>query len=303
MLTPHTIQDLYDTIGLSSDGEVNFTIQSVPDIHPEIPFRSPVLRADYFSFILTTRGRGVYKLDDQLYSFGDHSLYFTNPGHVKSYELHESKEAKIIMVNEHFLTRHVDHKPYDEFPFLLAELVPPHNPEAADFSDYQQLFAQIEEEFRKPSKYKNKILGNLMLVLLLKIKEKFWADYNPIEDGKHNDSKIVRAFKQALEDEFGKILGGGDQWASLQARHFGEQLNLHPNYLNAVIKSKTGRTLKEWISGRTIEVAKSLLIKSDYSAKEIGYLLGCSEPTHFGRFFKKHTSLTPIAYRKVRKVD
>lgn len=300
MLIPHTIQDLYHTIGLISAGEVNFTIQSVPDIHPELPFQSPVLRADYFSFILTKRGKGVYKLDDRSFPFGDQSLYFTNPGHVKSYELHASKEAQIIMVTEQFLSRHVDHKIYEEFPFLLAEIVPPHEPTAADFLEYQQLFSQMEEEFRKPSKYKDRILGNLMFVLLLKIKEKFWSDYNPIEEGQHN-SKIVTNFKKALEEEFGKILGGEDQQTVLQAQYFAEQLNLHPNYLNAVIKSKTGRTLTEWITSRTIEVAKSLLIESDYSAKEIGYLLGYSVPTHFGRFFKKHTQLTPIAYRKAQK--
>ncbi|MGD1840027.1 MAG: AraC family transcriptional regulator [Thermonemataceae bacterium] len=297
MIVPHTISDLYQTIGLPSDGEVNFSVLSVPDIHPQIPFKSPVLRADYFSFILTKKGEGVYYLDDNRFPFGDGSFYFTNPGHIKSYELAVSEEAYIIMTTESFLRENVHPEIYGEFPFLLAEIVPPHEQSPHDFEEYEQLFTQILREFNKESTYKDKILGNLMLVLLLKIKEKFWADYNPIAEGKGN-SRIVKSFKKSLEAEFKKILKGGQSSIKLQAQYLAEQLNLHPNYLNAVIKSKTGRTVNDWISKRTLSVAKSLLIDSTYSAKEIAYLLGYSEPTHFSRFFKKHTQLSPIAFRK-----
>lgn len=87
----------------------------------------------------------------------------------------------------------------------------------------------------------------------------------------------------------------------LQVQYFAEKLNLHPNYLNAVIKSKTGRTVNDWITERMLSVAKSLLINTSNSSKEIAYLLGFSEPTHFSRFFKKHTELSPNKYRKSHK--
>jgi len=296
-LAPHTISDLYQTIGLPYEQEPHFSILSVPDIHPEIPFKSPVLRADYFSFILTKKGQGAYCLDDHRFPFGDGSFYFTNPGHVKSYELDSSEEALIIMTTESFLRRNVHPEIYGEFPFLLAEIVPPHEQSAEDFGEYQHHFEQILLEFGKESQYKDRILGNLMLVLLLKIKEKFWANYDPLEEGKGN-SKIVQSFKKTLESNFQTVLKGEPQDVKLQAQDIAEELNLHPNYLNSVIKSKTGRTVQEWITKRTLSVAKSLLIDSTYSSKEIAYLLGYSEPTHFSRFFKKHTNLSPLTFRK-----
>jgi AraC family transcriptional activator of pobA len=64
MLVHHQIADLYKTLGLPFEQDIHFTILSIPDIHPEIPFKSPILRADYFSFILTTEGSGIYYLDD-----------------------------------------------------------------------------------------------------------------------------------------------------------------------------------------------------------------------------------------------
>ena len=279
------------------DQEIDFTILSIPDIHPQLPFRSPILRADYFSFILTKDGSGIYYLDDNKFPFSSRTIYFTNPGHTKSYELHESKEAYIITLTESFLRENVRSEIYDEFPFMLAEIVPPRTLSDKKFREFETLYKQILDVFENPSVYKNKILGNLFLILLLKLKEEFWLDYNPIFEGNRN-SQIVKSFKQLLESEFGKITEKQQSAGKLQVQHFAERLNLHPSYLNSVIKSKTGKTTNEWIVTRTLSTAKSLLNNTGLSVKEIGYRLGFSEPTHFNRFFKKHQNTTPIAYRK-----
>ncbi|HMQ46201.1 MAG TPA: helix-turn-helix transcriptional regulator [Saprospiraceae bacterium] len=300
MLIHHNISDLYKTLGLPVEQEIDFTILSIPDIHPHLPFKSPILRADYYSLILTREGSGVYYLDDHEFPFDSKTIYFTNPGHIKSYELVESGEAYIISLTERFLRDYVHEEIYGEFPFLLAEKAPPQKLSPDDFEDFNTLYKQILIEFRSTSLYKNKILGNLLMVLLLKIKEKYWTQYNPIEEG-NRDSQIVKSFKRLLEAEFKKILGNDRHEVKLQVQYLAEKMNLHPNYLNSVIKSKTGRTVNDWISKRTLSVAKSLLISTAFSSKEIAYQLGFSEPTHFSRFFKKHTQQSPATFRKSRK--
>lgn len=297
MLVHHKISDLYETLGLPYEEGIEFSILSVPDIHPQIPFKSPVLRADYFSFILTKEGSGVYYLDDHKFPFASRSIYFTNPGHIKAYELVESKEALIITLSEYFLREYVHTEIYEEFPFLLAEKAPPKSLSSNEFEEFEMLYKGILMESKTESQFKNKILGNLFMVLLLKLKEKFWSAYNPLMEGTR-DSQIVRSFKQLLELEFKKILEDEHQDEKLQVQDLAKELNLHPNYLNSVIKSKTGRTVNDWISERTLSVAKSLLMSTAISAKEIAFKLGFSEATHFSRFFKKHTQLTPTAFRK-----
>lgn len=297
MLIHHTIADLYKTLNLPFEQEIDFTILNVPEIHSHIPFKSPTLRADYYSFILTKDGCGIYYLDDHKFPFNSGSIYFTNPGHIKSYELNESNEAYIITLTENFLRENIHSEIYDEFPFLLAEIVPPKTLSEEKFKEYEILYKQILAEFEKSSIYKNKILGNLFLVLLLKLKEDFWLNYNPILEGSRN-SQIVRSFKQLLETEFRKVMKNQHNDSKVQVQDFAERTNLHPNYLNSVIKSKTGKTISEWIVLRTLSSAKSLLKNTTLSVKEIAYLLGFSEPTHFNRFFKKHQKTTPITYRK-----
>ena len=293
----HKIADLYQTLNLPVEQEIDFTVLSIPDIHPKIPFKSPKLRADYFSFILTKTGSGVYFLDDHKFPFGSKSFYFTNPGHIKSYNLAESEEAYIIAVTDDFLRQNVHAEIFTEFPFLLAEKSPPENLSKSDFEEFSILYNQILNEFNKESDFKARILGNLFTVLLLKIKEKFWLSYNPIEEGNRN-SQIVKLFKQLLELEFKKILRDAQIESKLQVQYIAEQMNLHPNYLNSVIKSKTGKTVNDWISHQTLSAAKNLLMNTSYPSKEIAYKLGFSEPTHFNRFFKKHTLISPGTFRK-----
>lgn len=300
IIVHHKISDLYKTLGLEIEQDIDFTVMSIPDIHEEIPFKSPKLRADYFSFILTKEGSGIYYLDENKFPYSSKTFYFTNPGHLKSYELEDTKEALIITLTEKFLRENVHLEIFSEFPFLLAEIVPPKKLSDYEFEDYEILYHQIIKEFEKNSTYKNKILGNLFTILLLKVKENFWSDYDPIEEG-NRDSQIVKSFKQLLELKFKEILKSEHSENKLQVQEIAKELNMHPNYLNSVLKNKTGRTVNDWISKRTLSVAKTLLSNTSFTSKEIAYKLGFSEPTHFSRFFKKHTKFTPGAFRKSNK--
>jgi len=73
--------------------------------------------------------------------------------------------------------------------------------------------------------------------------------------------------------------------------------------LCTVIKNKTGKSVKSWITEKTIAEAQALLSKTDLSVKAIAYKLKFPEPTHFNKFFKKHCRITPNAYRKSGKTS
>jgi AraC family transcriptional activator of pobA len=133
-------------------------------------------------------------------------------------------------------------------------------------------------------------------VLLLKIKERFWDTYNPIEEGSRS-SQIVKSFKKLLEKHYLELARGVLE-TPFHVQNYASVLNLHPNYLSQVIKSKTGKSVAAWISEKSVATAKALLKNTVLSTKEIAYRLGYSEATHFSRFFKKQTGVTPAAYRK-----
>ncbi|MRG45022.1 helix-turn-helix domain-containing protein [Chitinophaga sp. SYP-B3965] len=278
------------------DPQSDFTIHNLKDIHDVIPYKSPVFRTNFFSFVFVKDASGQYTTDDQVFNTVPGTIYFTNPGHFKSFDWREMREVCLVTLSESFLKENVHPKIFEEFPFLLAETVPPRVLQPEVFAQFEQLYLQIEKEYFGDSLYRNRLIGNLFVVLLLKIKEYFWEDYNPIYEG-NRSSHIVKTFKRTLEKHYRDLMSGkADKPYRIQ--DYADELNLHPNYLSNVIKSKTGKPIGTWISEKTIAEAKSLLQNSAISIKEIAWQLGFTESTHFSNYFKKHTDLSPVLFRK-----
>lgn len=164
------------------------------------------------------------------------------------------------------------------------------------FQEVGAINVQILNEYRKSTTSKYKIIGHLLAVLLFKIKEHIWNDYNPIYEG-NRSSQIVISFKRILEGHY-RDLSSGKADLAFRVQDYANALNLHPNYLSSVIKSKTGKNITAWIAEKTLTEAKSLLQNGAIPIKEISYRLGFSETSHFSNFFKKYERTSPVLYRK-----
>jgi AraC-like DNA-binding protein len=63
------------------------------------------------------------------------------------------------------------------------------------------------------------------------------------------------------------------------------------------LRAHLGMTAQSWIERRRLDVAKQRLSTEDTSFKEIAFALGFRHPPHFTAWFKRHTTLTPSAFR------
>ena len=193
---------------------------------------------------------------------------------------------------------------YYEFPFLIAEVAPPHYPEPSVFAEFDKLGKQLLTEFESSSPYKFKVIGSLTVVLLLRIKEWFWKGYDPLHEA-DTGSAIALTFKRNLEHHFRELLSGMcDGEASpvenrlFQVQDYAEAQYLHPSYFSTVIKRKTGKSVNTWIAEKTISEAQTLLLRSSQSVQEIAFRLGFKDAAHFSRFFKKHAQCSPSQFRQ-----
>lgn len=294
-----SVRDQYLHFGLPVDDideHTDFAIHNLKDIHHQLPYISQVFRPNFFSFVFVKDAFGKYTTDDLVFDTVPGTIYFTNPGHYKSYHWREITDVCLITLDESFLKENVHPDIFEEFPFLLAETVQPRVLAPAEFAEFEQLYTQIFKEYLAKSPYRNRIIGNLFVVLLLKIKEYFWKDYNPIYEG-NRSSEIVKTFKRMLEQHY-RDLSNRKAERVFRVQEYAEAQSLHPNYLSNVIKIKTGKAIGTWIAEKTITEAKSLLQNSSTSIKEIAWLLGFAESAHFSNYFKKHTTISPVLYRK-----
>jgi len=79
--------------------------------------------------------------------------------------------------------------------------------------------------------------------------------------------------------------------------YFAEELHLSANYFGDLIKKETGKSAKEYIQNKIIDIAKNKTFDTDKTVNEIAYELGFKYPQHFTRLFKNVTGFTPNEYR------
>ncbi|MEN0053813.1 MAG: AraC family transcriptional regulator [Mucilaginibacter sp.] len=292
------IYDLFKHLDVSVaqiDVNTDFTAFYVKELKP-LPFKSPVCRLNYFVFNFTKHGRGSYTIDEQTFEIKPNTIHFTNPGHCRVFEWTEVNEVFLITVSESFLKANVHRDIFEEFPFLLSETYPAKVVSSEVFAEFEYLFKQIHQVYLSSTPYRTRLIGTLLVAMLLKIKEYFWLDYNPICEG-NRSSQIVKNFKRLLEKHY-RDLHSGKVNQVFRVQDYADAQNLHPNYLSNVIKSKTERPIGSWIAEKTIIEAKSLLQNSNVSVKEIAYNLGFTDAAHFANYFKKHTNTSPLTFRK-----
>ena len=78
---------------------------------------------------------------------------------------------------------------------------------------------------------------------------------------------------------------------------YAEKLFITPKYLSTVIKRTSGYNATNWINRYVILEAQSLLKYSDKSIQEIADCLNFSNASFFGKYFKRHTGMTPGEYK------
>jgi AraC family transcriptional regulator, transcriptional activator of pobA len=291
-----SMSEFYASIGGTLEQDVDFTVHQLEEVHGEVPLKSPLFRANYYSILVIRKGRGRYIIDGQSYPTQDRTVYFTNPGHVKGFEIYQLSYGYVITFSESFLKQYVHESVLDEFPFLIAEVAPPNYPDPEVFQIFDDLGTQLLQEYQSDSPYKFRVIGNLTVVLLLRIKEWFWKTYNPMTEVS-GSSAIALTFKRNLESHFRNLLAGQCD-RIFQVQDYAQAQYLHPSYFSTVIKRKTGKSVNQWIAEKTISEAQALLARSQESVQEIAFRLGFKDAAHFSRFFKKHTEMSPVTFRQ-----
>jgi AraC-like DNA-binding protein len=298
-LNVRTLRELYQQLDLPVDYlevESGFTIHHLEETFKDLPFRSEPFRPNYFSFLFIKSAFGHYTIDDQRFEVTSDTVYFTNPGNYRIFEWEKLKHTYLITFGEGFLKEYAHDDVYRDFSFLLSEVIAPRVLSQQQFGQIEELYRLIHKEYKGHSLYKNKIIGALVIALLLKIKEYFFQDYDPIYEG-NRSSQIVKTFKLNVERHFRDLISGKTN-AQLRVQDYAYLQALHVNYLSSVISSKTGKTISSWIADKTTTEAKVMLQNEKLSIKEIAARLGFLETPHFSNYFKKHTSISPAEYRK-----
>ena len=161
-------------------------------------------------------------------------------------------------------------------------------------ADIQYIFRKMYKELSSDYAYKYDLLRNYVLELI-----HYGQKLQPataLYPSHTASARISSLFIELLERQF-PIESQNQRLKLRTAKDYADGLAVHVNHLNKVLKENTGKTTTDIISSRIVQEAKILLKQTDWNISEIAYCLGFEQVAHFSNFFRKQTSIAPLAFR------
>jgi AraC family transcriptional regulator, transcriptional activator of pobA len=254
----------------------------------------PYDRRAYYKISLI-RGRNRAEYADKVIEMEKNTLLFATPKvpyHWVPQDLDQS--GQFCIFTDEFLIQTKSGVVLDDLPIFKAGGYPVFQASDDEFAEIRAVFDKMQKEISSNYAYKYDLLRTYVLELI-----HYGQKLQPATALHPTHSAAARVsslFIELLERQF--PIGTPQQKLDLRtAKDYADRLAIHVNHLNKVLKEHTGRTTTDLISGRIVQEAKVLLKQTDWNVSEIAYCLGFDEVAYFSNFFKKHTQVSPIAFR------
>jgi AraC family transcriptional activator of pobA len=266
----------------------DFQIQRFEDVISVVGPTIPPNRWSYYRVGFLTQGSGEFITGMHRFTAKKNTLIvFPSRITTSSRNWHTDITGYILLFNlDFFLQNNFPHK-YIENKRVLHGCLRPYidvTPEEA--AQLIAIFEAILQEKASNHKNKNEVIALKTIELLIK-SERLFEEMQQIEDNLPT-LEIIQRFSDLVDTNFA---------TERSVAFYASQLNVHPNYLNALIKKNTGLTAKESIQNRLLLESKYLLHSTELTIKEISNQMGFTDPNYFAVFFKKYENTSPTSYR------
>ena len=275
----------------------HFNIFSVADLMVNFRHRPPMTfdRRAFYKISLI-RGRSRVENADKVVDIERNGLWFTTsrvPYRWLPQDLNQT--GYLCVFTDEFLLPAKSGVVLDELPIFQPGACPVLEVTDADYAAAEAIFEKMAREITSGYAYKYDLLRTYLLELI-HLGQKLQPA--PVQLATHSASARVTAlFGELLERQF-PLETPQQQLRLRTAKDYADQLAVHVNHLNRVLKETTGRTTTALISGRVAQEAKILLKQTNWNISEIANSLGFADAAHFCNFFKRQTGLAPRAFRE-----
>jgi AraC-like DNA-binding protein len=300
-LAPCTSLDLSTLLPGGIQREVgHFNVFDIADIweptqmRPATPY---ACRSFYKISLLRSRSRTEYA--NQVIDIEPDALVFSTPKVSFQWWPAEPQQGQFCLFTAEFLLPVLGGSTPDELPLFRADGYPVFQLTPAEAARATLIFSQMHEELASDYAHKYDLLRAYVLELLhLGQKRQPTTTLHPAHSAA---ARLASRFVELLERQF--PLTTPQQRVPLRtAKDFADQLAVHVNHLNKVLKDSTGRTTTDLIGWRLVQEAKALLRQSDWTLWEIADSLGFVDVAHFSHFFRRYAAASPGQFRTLETV-
>ena len=237
-------------------------------------------------------GQRYYFINDDAYAVDEGSFVIVdkNDIHCTGTLGDSGYERVLVYFDDYFLEAMLNDDERDEILACFSKRLgpiklPPEKKQVAELLIYSML-----------SEFKNSNLGRELYMKAALIQLLCIIANEGNRNIKNEDTSL-----NAPQRNVSKIVGyiNNNYFEDITLEGLSESFFISPYYLSRKFKSLCGMSLVDYLNNVRIKEAKKLLIGTKMSITEISSAVGYRSNTHFGRTFKKITTLSPLAYRKM----
>lgn len=251
-------------------------------------------RRDFYKILMITGGYGVFTLGLNKYLVDKPTIIFIHPNDIISWQKTSGESAGYyLLFKKDFLNHHPILKATMERLTLFNDKTK--SVICVGETDLPGFIRLWESMYNEQENH----LGHeaiLAYIQLLMIESARMSKF-PVPESTGEEYDHIHRFFRLLEEEISGI-NYENPIRLRTALEFADSLQLHPNYLNRILKKRTGQNVSAHIKGRLLDECKALLLQTSWTLEQISYAVGFSDQPNFNFFFKKNTGCTPTAFRK-----
>lgn len=295
------LRNIPDILPVKNQGYENWSIRVIRRAPTTCKNYLSPNRRDFYKIMYATKGIGLFTIGLKTYYIDRPTILFLHPNEIISWQKLNTEASGFIcffsrsMADTHPLLKAQMDK-YQLFTDSTRSVI---HLSATDIAELDRIFYQMEEvdTVHGGSLAEDAMQAYLLLLMIASTKTARYAAPDAVTD----EFRHIHDFFQLLEKETANI-NYNSPIRIRTAKEFADKLFVHPNHLNVLLKKHTGLNVSAHIKNRLLEESKVLLLRTDWTLQDIGYVIGFSDQPNFSQFFKKNTGMTPVEYRKTKGV-
>lgn len=254
------------------------------------PFRSHIRKTNahkhksYYELVFLTDGSGIHSIDGVDFEIVPPMIFGIRQDQIHFWDIKSEPKGYVLIIKKEYI-----HSTPDSRIKKLISVLSLYNCFKIKDDSLLFLFDLLCQETQKRNIQNIDCIDGLLKTILSKI-----LVYKPNSNFVENVSNpVYNAFKELLMNErplFNKV------------KDYANKLNTTPQNLNHICRNEVDKSGAEVVSEYLISESKRLLIYSDSPINEICYSMGFKDNSHFSKYFKKFTGLTPTEFRNKNNI-
>lgn len=268
---------------LYNDGELAFG-QDMHDALNLLP-----VQLEIFAIALVVEGKGLLEIDGKSYEIKKNDLLICPPNNIVDNGLMSLDfKGSFIFVSSDYVQRITSLQDAWEFKTLFEKSpVSPLSPkEAAVFQQYYDLLCS---KVRDSTPAQKRVIDTLILAFVYDMRNHLDRFIQGKQRSLTSGEFIYRRFIELLESSYPK---------QRAVAYYADCLHVTPKYLSSVCKQVGGKRPSSIINNYVLKDIDQLMKYTPKSIKEIACELNFPNLSFFGKYVRKHSGLSPKAYRE-----